>query len=82
MGKYTKYYILIAIISGALGIGVGLLIKERMNAKEAEKAAQQNEITQDIQKETEHWEKAFEPKKENNEPPPALDPDGLKINTR
>ena len=44
MGKYTKYYILIAIISGALGIGVGLLIKERMNAKEAEKAAQESQV--------------------------------------
>ena len=34
-GKYTKYYIIIAIVSAALGIGTGLLIKDRMNAKKA-----------------------------------------------
>lgn len=44
MKKYTKYYILIAIISAALGVGVGLLLKERMNAREAAKAAQDAEI--------------------------------------
>lgn len=31
--KYTKYYILIAIVSAALGIGVGLLIKNHINNK-------------------------------------------------
>lgn len=35
MNKHTQYFILIGIVSLALGVGVGLLIKKGMNKEEA-----------------------------------------------
>lgn len=55
MKKYSKHFILIGIVSLALGVGFGLLIKTLVS--EPEEVIKTSDTTQE--QEEEFWEKAF-----------------------
>lgn len=44
MKKHTQYFIIIGIVSLALGVGVGLLIKKGMKTEDTAKTTQAAEI--------------------------------------
>lgn len=61
MKKYSKHFILIGIVSLALGVGFDLLIKTLVSEPE------ETSVNTTVETEAEFWEKAFGRKEQDNE---------------